>query len=124
LPQTLRDVNSLLAELRGATAELSASAKGAHQIVASAGPEVMAAAQRIHTITDNLESTTEQIQQLVGDNRQDVRSFTRDGLPELERLVRDGRAAAEEIRELSSSLRQDPSQLLYQPPQQGMVIPR
>jgi phospholipid/cholesterol/gamma-HCH transport system substrate-binding protein len=124
LPQTLRDVNSLLAELRGATAELSASAKGAHQIVASAGPEVMAAAQRIHTITDNLENTTEQIQQLVGDNRQDVRSFTRDGLPELERLVRDGRAAAEEIRELSSSLRQDPSQLLYQPPQQGMVIPR
>jgi phospholipid/cholesterol/gamma-HCH transport system substrate-binding protein len=124
LPQTLRDVNSLLAELRGATAELSASARGAHQIVDSAGPEVVAAAHRIRTITDNLENTTEQIQQLVGDNRQDVRSFTRDGLPELERLVRDGRAAAEEIRELSSSLRQDPSQLLYQPPQQGMAIPR
>ena len=50
--------------------------------------------------------------------------FTRDGLPELERLLREGRAAAEEIRGLSSSLRENPSQLLYQPRQVGVEIPR
>jgi hypothetical protein len=39
-------------------------------------------------------------------------------------LLREGRAAAQEIRELSSSLRENPSQLLYQPKQVGMEIPR
>ena len=45
-------------------------------------------------------------------------------LPELERLLREGRAAAQELRELSSSLRENPSQLLYQPKQVGVEIPR
>jgi hypothetical protein len=45
-------------------------------------------------------------------------------LPELERFLREGRAAAREIRELSQSLRQDPSQLIYQPQETGVAIPR
>jgi phospholipid/cholesterol/gamma-HCH transport system substrate-binding protein len=124
LPQTLRDVSSLVVELHGAAADLSASAKGARQIVDQAGPEVVASLQRVHLVADNLANATDKIQKLVDDNRQDLRSFTRDGLPELERLLREGRSAAEEIRELSSSLRENPSQLLYQPKQVGMEIPR
>jgi hypothetical protein len=124
LPQTLRDVNTLVIELRGATADLAASAKGARQIVDQAGPEVVGALQRVHVVADNLANATDQVQKLIGDNRQDLRSFTRDGLPELERLLREGRAAAEEIRELSSSLRENPSQLLYQQRQVGVEIPR
>jgi hypothetical protein len=53
-----------------------------------------------------------------------VRSFTRDGLPEIERFVIEGRAAAQDIRALMNSLRENPSQLLYQPPQKGVEIPR
>jgi phospholipid/cholesterol/gamma-HCH transport system substrate-binding protein len=124
LPQTLADVNGLVAELRGATSDLAASAKGARKIVDTSGPEVVAAVQRVHEVADNLAHATDQIERLIGDNRQDLTSFTRDGLPELERLVREGRAAAQDIRELSSSLRENPSQLLYQPPQQGVEIPR
>jgi phospholipid/cholesterol/gamma-HCH transport system substrate-binding protein len=124
LPQTLRDVNALVIELRGAAVDLAASAKGARQIVDQAGPEVVASLQRVHVIADNLAVTTTQIEKLVGDSRQDLRSFTRDGLPDLERLLHEGRAAAEEIRELSSSLRENPSQLLYEPKQVGMEIPR
>jgi phospholipid/cholesterol/gamma-HCH transport system substrate-binding protein len=124
LPQTLRDVNTLLAQLRGATSDLAASAKGARQIVDQAGPEVVASLQRVHVVADNLAAATDQIDKLIGDNRQDLRSFTRDGLPELERLLREGRAAAQELRELSSSLRENPSQLLYQPRQVGLEIPK
>jgi phospholipid/cholesterol/gamma-HCH transport system substrate-binding protein len=124
LPQTLRDVNTLISELHGVTADLAASAKGARQIVDQAGPEVVGSLQRVHVVADNLANATEQIQKLIGDNRQDLRSFTRDGLPELERLLREGRAAARELRELSSSLRENPSQLLYQPRQVGVEIPR
>jgi phospholipid/cholesterol/gamma-HCH transport system substrate-binding protein len=124
LPQTLRDVNTLIGELRGATADLASSARGARQIVDQAGPEVVASLQRVHVVADNLANATDEIEKLVNDNRQDLRAFTRDGLPELERLLREGRAAAEEIRELSGSLKENPSQLLYQPRQVGMEIPR
>ncbi|MEA3179256.1 MAG: phospholipid/cholesterol/gamma-HCH transport system substrate-binding protein [Gammaproteobacteria bacterium] len=124
LPQTLREVNRLVGELHGATADLAASAKGARQIVDQAGPEVVASLKRVHVVADNLATATDQIDKLIGDNRQDLRSFTRDGLPELERLLREGRAAAQELRELSSSLRENPSQLLYQPRQVGLEIPK
>lgn len=124
LPQTLRDVNILVGELRATTVDLAASAKGAREIVDQSGPEVIASLQRVHAVADNLANATEQIQKLIGDNRQDLRSFARDGLPELERLLREGRAAAEEIRQLSGSLRENPSQLLYQPSQVGVEIPR
>jgi phospholipid/cholesterol/gamma-HCH transport system substrate-binding protein len=124
LPNTLRDVNQLVGELRGAATDLGASAKGARQIVDQAGPEVVASLQRVHVVADNLANATDQIQKLIGDNRQDLRSFTRDGLPELERLLREGRAAAQELRELSASLRENPSQLLYQPRQVGLEIPK
>src|ERR1700730_10695508 len=124
LPQTLREVNTLVGELRGASIDLAGSAKGARQFVDQAGPEVVSSLQRVHVIADNLANATDQIEKLIGDNRQDLRSFTRDGLPELERLLREGRAAAQELRELSSSLRENPSQLLYQPKQVGMEIPR
>ncbi len=124
LPQTLRDVNALVGELRGVTADLATSARDARQIADESGPEIIASVHRIHAMADNLANATDQIQKLVNDNRQDLRTFTRDGLPELERLLREGRAAAEEIRGLSSSLRENPSQLLYQPRQAGMEIPR
>jgi len=124
LPNTLREVNALVSELRSATTDLAASAKGARQIVDQAGPEVVASLQRVHVVADNLANATDQIQKLIGDNRQDLRSFTRDGLPELERLLREGRAAAQELRELSASLKENPSQLLYQPRQVGMEIPK
>ena len=122
LPGTLRQVNGLVTELRAATTDLAASAHGARQIVDQAGPEVVASVQRVHVVADNLANATDQIQKLIGDNRQDLRSFTRDGLPELERLLREGRAAAQELRELSSSLKENPSQLLYQPKQVGLEI--
>ncbi len=124
LPKTLREVNALVADLRTATVELTASARGARQVVEGAGPEIVTAAQRVRAVADNLAKATSQVEQLIDDNRQDLRSFTRDGLPELERFVREGRAAAQDIRELSSSLRENPSQLLYQPPQQGVEIPK
>jgi hypothetical protein len=80
--------------------------------------------QRVRLVADNLAATSAKLDKLVDENRQDVRSFTREGLPELERFLREGRSAAREFRELSRSLREDPSQLLYQPTQQGVEIPR
>jgi phospholipid/cholesterol/gamma-HCH transport system substrate-binding protein len=124
LPQTVHDLNALVAELRGATAELNASAKGAHALIDAVGPDVRAAAERLRGISDHLASATDQLDRVIADNRQDLRAFTRDGLPEIERFVREGKAAAQDIRALSESLRENPGQLLYQPRERGVEIPR
>ena len=124
LPQTLHDINSLLTELHGATEQIAASAHDLRTVIGTAGPDVEATIQKLHAVADNIAKATDVIDKIIVDNRQDIRSFTRDGLPELERFLREGRAAAEEIRELSNSLRENPSQLLYQQPQKGVEIPR
>jgi phospholipid/cholesterol/gamma-HCH transport system substrate-binding protein len=123
LPQTVKDVQSLLADLRAASGEIRSVAQSANDVVGKAGPELVTAMQRVRVVADNLSNASSQLDKLVADNRQDVRAFTREGLPELERFLREGRAAAREFRELSRSLREDPSQLIYQPPQQGVAIP-
>ncbi|MGH8277459.1 MAG: hypothetical protein ACRETH_12265, partial [Steroidobacteraceae bacterium] len=117
-------LQALIAELRSATAELAASAHSAHGLLDSAGPDVRAAAQRMRTIADQLAGASEQLDKMITENRQEVRAFTHEGLPEIERFAREGQAAAHDIRELSNSLREDPAQLLYQPPQRGVEIPR
>lgn len=124
LPETMREVRSLVADLRGATAEINAVATSARSVTDTAGPEIITALKRVREVTDNLASTSARIDRLVEENRQDLRSFTREGLPELERFLREGRAAAREIRDLSRSLREDPSQLLYQQSPEGVEIPR
>lgn len=124
LPQTLKDVQSLVADLRGTASEIKAVAENANDVLGSAGPEIVTAMQRVRVVADNLATASTRLDKLVEENRQDVRSFTREGLPELERFLREGRAAAREFRDLSRSLREDPSQLLYQPQQQGVEIPR
>jgi len=124
LPQTVHDLNALVTELRGATTELAASARSTHALIDAVGPDVQAAAQRMHGIADHLASASEQLDRVIADNREDVRSFARDGLPELERFAREGREAAEDIRALSNSLRENPAQLIYQSQERGMEIPR
>ncbi len=124
LPQTERDLDALVSELRGATAELGAAAKGARGLISAVGPNVEQATQRLRTVADHLALASDQLNSILAENRQDIRSFTRDGLPEIERFVREGRAAAADIRALSNSLREDPTQLLYQPSERGVEIPQ
>jgi phospholipid/cholesterol/gamma-HCH transport system substrate-binding protein len=124
LPQTVRSVNALLVQLRSATAELGATAQSAQKVMDTAGPEIVTTVRRLQTVADNLSQATAQLDKMVAENRTDVRSFTRTSLPEIESFVREGRAAAVEIRQLSESLRQNPSQLLYKPAPAAVEIPR
>ena len=124
LPQTVHDLNSLIGDLRAASTQLTASAQSAHQLLDSAQPDVRETLERVRTIADNLASASVQLNKLLGENRQDIRNFTREGLPEIERFVIEGRAAARDIQALANSLRENPNQLLYQQPERGVEIPR
>jgi phospholipid/cholesterol/gamma-HCH transport system substrate-binding protein len=123
LPETVRSVNALLLQLRSATVELGATAHSARKLMDTAGPQVVETVQRLQTVADKLSDASDQLDKMIAENRGGVRSFTRSTLPEIENLVRESRAAAQSIRELSDSLRQNPSQLLYKPAPTGVEIP-
>jgi phospholipid/cholesterol/gamma-HCH transport system substrate-binding protein len=123
LPATLRDIQSLTTDLRGVSAEIAGATRSVRTVTERGGPELLATLQRVHVVVDNLATTSANLDALVKDNRQDVRTFTRDGLPELEQLLRDARFAAVEFGDLSRSLRADPSRLIYQSKSGAVEIP-
>lgn len=124
LPGALRDINALTQELRSAAAEVSAVASTVRGVTQSSAPEVVTALQRIRVTADNLASMTTRLDQLIAESQRDVRAFARDGLPEFEQLLRESRDAAGEFRLLVRTLRENPSQLVYEPPPSGVEIPR
>ncbi len=124
LPGTMREVNSLVASLQATSAEFRATAASVRAVTDEAGPDLAAAVDRVRVVADSLANTTTKLDAMIAENRNDVRGFLRDGLPEMERLLRDSRAAAQEFRKLSQSLRAEPSRILYQPQSRGVEIPR
>ena len=124
LPGTMLEVNKLVRDLRAMSADLTEVAATLRTTAADSGPEITATLRRVHTVADNLASTTARLDRAIDENGADLRNFTRDGLPELERLLRESRDAASEVQGLARSLREDPSQLIYQPPRRGTEIPR
>jgi len=124
LPATLRDAATVVAEFKASVADVRAAAAGARTLIDSSGPDLAAAAEHIRSISENLATTTNNLDRLMTAHRDDLGLFLRDSLPEMERLLRDSRRAAQEFRELSRSLKADPSQLLYEPSYKGVEIPR
>jgi phospholipid/cholesterol/gamma-HCH transport system substrate-binding protein len=124
LPATMREARDVVAELKGTLENVRAAAAGARQFIDSSGPNLAAASERIREISENLARTSANLDRLMTDHREDLDVFLRDSLPEIERLLRDSRIAAQEFRELSRSLKADPSQLLYEPTYKGVEIPK
>jgi phospholipid/cholesterol/gamma-HCH transport system substrate-binding protein len=124
LPETMRDARAVVAELKATLVDVRVAAAGARQFIDSSGPDLGEAADRIRDISENLARTTAHLDRLMTDHREDLGLFLRDSLPEIERLLRDSRTAAQEFRELSRSLKADPSQLLYEPSYKGVEIPK
>jgi len=124
LPGAMRDAAVVVADLRATLADVRVAAAGVRQLIDTSGPNLAAASERIHSISENLARTTANLDRLMTDHRDDLALFLRDSLPELERLMRDSRSAAQEFSELSRSLKADPSQLLYEPSYKGVEIPR
>jgi phospholipid/cholesterol/gamma-HCH transport system substrate-binding protein len=124
LPKTMQNASAVVAELRATIVDVRAAVVGARELIDRSGPELATASERVREISDNLAKTTASLDRLMTDHREDLGLFLRDSLPEMERLLRDSRSAAQEFRELSRSLKADPSQLLYEPSYRGVEIPR
>ena len=124
LPAATRDAAKLVAELRSAVAEAHGVADDAHRLVSGASPEVRGALARLDEAANNLAGISRRLDALLARHEADVDRFAGRGLDDFGALVREGRDAASELRELAHALHEKPSQLLYEPPRSGVEIPR
>lgn len=124
LPATMRAAQDAAADLRQTADDVAVFARNFRTLSDEGAPQLRAAIENARTTTENLARATHRLDRLLADNADELGSFARDGLPELERLLRDSRSAAQEIRDLARSLRADPSQLLYRPGERGVDLPR
>lgn len=122
MPQTAKDVQSLVAELRSTVAEIHGASESLRGMTTDARPEVQNALARMNDIANNLADASKRIDTFTQKSEVQLGNFTEQGLFELERLMRETRQAAREFRDLSRSLQENPSQILYEPPESGVEI--
>ena len=122
LPQTSKDVQQLVAELRGTVAEIHAASESLRAMTDESRPEVKVALKRMNDVANNLAEASLRVDRFTKQSEVQLGNFTDQGLFELERLMRETRQAAREFRDLSRSLQENPSQILYEPPQSGVEI--
>jgi phospholipid/cholesterol/gamma-HCH transport system substrate-binding protein len=124
LPATVRGMEDMAADMRSAAHEVRSAAADLESVTAGSGPDIKAAVANFRVISDHLAVTSQRLDQFIADNGPGISSFTNHSLPELERLLRDAGAAARDIRDLSRSLKENPSQLIYEPNNRGVVVPQ
>jgi len=122
LPDTVREVQGLIADVRRTTQEVQGAAAELRGIEVRTAPDIESAVASIRHVSDNLARTSAMLERFVADNEQGVSRFTHQSLPEFEQLLRESRQAARDFRDLSRSLKQNPSQLLYEPNYRGVEV--
>jgi phospholipid/cholesterol/gamma-HCH transport system substrate-binding protein len=124
LPQTSQNIAKLVDDLRGTVKEIDSAAQSLRGISEDARPEVKNALARLTETANNLAQASARMDRFTQKSEAQLGQFSEQGLFELERLVRETRSAAREFRDLSRSLRENPSQILYEPPESGVEIPQ
>ena len=122
LPATLHSVQELVADVRHTTDEVRGAAADLRGIEERAAPDLESAIANMRHLSDNLVKTSDRLEQFVTDNEPVVSRFTHQSLPEFEQLLRESRQAARDFRDLSRSLKQNPSQLIYEPNYRGVEV--
>jgi phospholipid/cholesterol/gamma-HCH transport system substrate-binding protein len=124
LPKTGKDVADLIAQMQATIVEIRSAAEGLNAITTNAQPEIQNALARMATIAQNLEQASARVDRFTAKSENQLGNFTEQGLFELQRLMSETRSAAREFRDLSRSLKENPSQILYEPPASGVEIAR
>ena len=122
LPKASEQVQTLIAELNDTANEIKTAAASVNGLMNDVRPNVRDAIGKLNAVSTQLANTTARLDQFMESSQGPMTHFTEQGLFELERMLRDVRSAATEFRELSRSLKQTPSQLLFEKPESGVEI--
>jgi phospholipid/cholesterol/gamma-HCH transport system substrate-binding protein len=123
LPNTIHDLQDLVSDVRHTMQEVQGATVDLRGVIVQATPGIESAVSNIQRISDNLEKTSERLDSFVAENQPGLSRFTKQSLPELEQLLRESRQAARDFRDLSRSLKANPSQLIYESAYRGVEVP-
>jgi phospholipid/cholesterol/gamma-HCH transport system substrate-binding protein len=124
MPNIAAKVTTLIDDLKVTLAEVNNTAASIRSIADDSRPQVAETIESMRMAAENLSKTSARVSTFVANAETQVEHLSEHGLFELERLLRDARSAANEFRDLSRSLKQQPSQLMYEKPVSGMEIRR
>ena len=122
LPEILKDIHGLVADTKRTLGQIEGAASGIREI--TQGSDVKMTLDRVRVTMEHLASTSERLDQFVTENQGNIARFSDSGLLELQQLIRESREAAQDFRNLSRSIKRDPSQLLYEQKYPGVEVPR
>lgn len=122
LPQTSEQLQSLLAEFNSTAHAVGDMAATLNGVARDAGPDAKQAITHLNEVTTKLAGTTTRLDEMLTNSQAPIDHFTQQGMFEMEQLLRDARSAATEFRELSRSLKQTPSQLMFEHNESGVEI--
>ncbi|MFA9459719.1 MlaD family protein [Thiohalorhabdus sp. Cl-TMA] len=130
----LKGANRLTENLNGRVRELSGIMDRTRETLAGVDRtltgtrKTMRAARQVlpeaEAALGNLRALSGRLDRFLAQHRGDLDRFTSEGLEELRLFLEDGRATLKEVRELSRRLKENPSQLIYQPGAEGVEIPQ
>jgi phospholipid/cholesterol/gamma-HCH transport system substrate-binding protein len=124
LPDTMRGIDTLLQDVDLASTDVRKLVATLQAATNELGPNVLQLTDKLNTTAENLEKASTGLNLFIEENRGAVAGFTREGLPQVQRMAEEVRNAAAEFRELSRSLKDNPSKLIYQPAPRGVEVPR
>ncbi len=122
LPATLAEIQALTADMRATVRDTHEAVTQLRAAESAALPDVAAALVNARRASDALERTAARLDRFVDSNEPAMARFAQQGLPEMQRLLRESHDAAADIRELTRSLKENPSRLLYEPAHGGVEI--
>ena len=108
MPGTMKHVDALVTELTATSADIRKVAAQLNEAIPSIGPKVYDLTDQLAETATNLANATATFEQILAENRSGIAGFTQNGLPEFERTLREARAAAMQIQELSRRLQRGP----------------
>jgi phospholipid/cholesterol/gamma-HCH transport system substrate-binding protein len=123
-PALLHEIEDLVANLRHTSDEVDSAAVDFRQVTNDSAGDIKASLANVRRISDSLASAADRLNDFVAQNEPTLSRFAGQGLPELERLLHESRAAVRDIRDLSQSLKQNPAELLYESNYHGIELPR
>jgi phospholipid/cholesterol/gamma-HCH transport system substrate-binding protein len=124
LPESMNRIDTMLADLNLATNDGRKLIAALQHATGDLGPQVYTLLDRLNSTAEHLDKATADIGAFIGEGRSAVTGVTQQSLPQLQRTLEEARGAAESLRELSNSLKSNPSQLIYQPARGGVEVPR
>jgi phospholipid/cholesterol/gamma-HCH transport system substrate-binding protein len=121
-PELVRQIEELVANLKHTSDQVDIAAADFDRVTSDA--DIKTSLANIRRISESLSSAADRLNLFVTQNEPALSRFAGQGLPELERLLHESRAAVRDIRDLSRSLQQNPGELLYESNYHGVEVPR